>query len=217
MTGMNFTDTLWLAIKSTSAAEWVAVVTGIVYVALAAYRHILCWLFGLISSLIYVYLCFYSRLYLETGLQVFYVAMSVYGWLMWNRQKGIEKRIRTRSPQFHILALSIGTVCTFFLGYLFSKHTDQASAYLDASITVFSLIATFMTANKVLENWVYWIVLDFSAIFLYGSRGLALSAALYALFTAMAVYALIQWTRQYNREKHEQAGYQNPKKMTEGV
>jgi nicotinamide mononucleotide transporter len=201
---MSFTDNLIYAIQETSPLEWIAVICGIAYVLLAAYRKLACWFFGLISSAIYVYLCFISKLYIETGLQIFYVVMSFYGWITWNAQQGHIIKIRMRSFQFHIYALAIGLVMAFLLGYFFEKNTDQASAYLDASIGVFSLIATFMTANRVLENWIYWIVVDFAAIFLYASRDLALSAVLYVIFTVMAIYALIQWTKQYRSQKEEQ-------------
>lgn len=200
---MAFTENLIQAVKETTVLEWVAVLTGITYVALAAYEKILCWFFGLISSVIYVYLCFTAQLYIETGLQLFYVIMSVYGWMTWKTAVGSTLKIATRNAWFHIKILCLGLFLAFIIGFVFEQHTNQASAYLDASITVFSLVATFMTARKVLENWIYWIVVDFAAIFLYASRDLVLSALLYGIFTGMAIYALVQWTRQYHLQKND--------------
>jgi nicotinamide mononucleotide transporter len=206
---MPFTETLLTDIQKTSVPEWIAVSCGVLYVILAAYRKIACWFFGLISSGIYVYLCFKSNLLIETGLQIFYIFMSVYGWISWHRQS--SEVIKMRSIQFHLMALSVGLVFAFALGFLFDLYTHQASAYLDASIAVFSLVATFMTANRVLENWIYWIVVDAAAIFLYKSQGLALSALLYLVFTLMAVYGLIQWSKQYRHQKQNQNQFQNLK------
>lgn len=195
---MAFIHTLVTDIQKTSLPEWVAVICGILYVILAAYRKIACWFFGLTSSGIYVYLCFQSDLLIETGLQVFYIFMSFYGWISWHQQK--SGSIKRRALSFHLMVLSVGLVLAFILGLIFDNYTDQANAYLDASIAIFSLVATFMTANRVLENWIYWIVVDAAAIFLYGWQGLALTAFLYFIYTGMAIYGLIQWSKQFRNQ-----------------
>ncbi|MBK6950740.1 MAG: nicotinamide mononucleotide transporter [Crocinitomicaceae bacterium] len=86
---MPFTETLLADIQNTSVPEWIAVSCGVLYVILAAYRKIACWFFGLISSGIYVYLCFKSNLLIETGLQIFYIFMSVYGWISWHKKQAM--------------------------------------------------------------------------------------------------------------------------------
>ena len=72
--------------EATSILEWMGVVAGVFYVVLLSYKLILAWFFALISSLVYVYLCYVSNLFLETGLQFFYVVMAVYGWYKWNKE-----------------------------------------------------------------------------------------------------------------------------------
>ena len=69
--------------------------------------------------------------------------------------------------------------------------------YTDAFTTVFSLAATFMVTKKVLNNWLYWVVIDLVSIFLYMSRGLELAAVQYLLFTVLAILGWIQWRKQY--------------------
>jgi nicotinamide mononucleotide transporter len=198
MTFMAFIQTLIADIQKTSLPEWVAVICGVLYVILAAYRKIACWFFGLTSSGIYVFLCFQNNLLIETALQVFYIFMSFYGWVSWHQQK--SDLIKRRSLTFHLIVLTVGLILAFILGLIFDRYTNQANAYLDASIAVFSLVATFMTANRVLENWIYWIVVDFAATFLYGWQGLALTALLYIIYTLMAVYGLIQWSKQFRNQ-----------------
>lgn len=185
---------------NTTFIEWVGVVTSIVYVILAAYSNIFCWVFGFISSAIYVYLAFAGNLFIDSGLQVFYVVMSVYGYITWSKSKNGTGKIFMRSAKFHVFALVIGSVSSFVLGFVFDHYTVQASPYLDATIAVFSLIATFMSAHRVLENWIYWIVVDAFAIFLFASRDYAMTAVLYLIFTLMAVYGLWKWTVLFKKQ-----------------
>lgn len=203
---MNYSEELLKAIESTSSIEWFAVLTSVIYVILAAQRKILCWLFGLLSSGVYVYLCVSTNLYLESSLQIFYVIMSFYGWITWNKKGNAELHISVWKIRKHIFFLAAGLIITFFLGLTFDHYTDQASPYLDSSITTFSLLATYMTTRKILENWIYWVVVDFCAIFLYASRELFLSSLLYILFTIMAVYGLIAWTKQMKKDQLNQPG-----------
>ena len=192
---MFTSDFILNAIKNTSYLEWAGFVTGIIYVILSTMRHILCWIFGLISSVIFVYLCFQAQLYIETGLQIFYVVMAVYGLIEW--KKTGDKIVKVRYWNFvnHIWMIFAGIVLAAVLGIIFQTFTDQAYPFFDASIASFSLIATFLSAQRIIENWIYWIVVDFCAIFLYASRELVVSSGLYIVFTVMAIVGLIEWKK----------------------
>ena len=58
------------------------------------------------------------------------------------------------------------------------RWTDAASPFVDAATTVSALLATWMVARKLLENWLYWIAIDLASIGLYLSRDLSLTATL---------------------------------------
>ncbi len=184
-------ENLLEGIRSTSILEWVAVCSSIIYVILAARKMILCWLFAFISSALYVYICFSANLYLESALQLFYVVMAVIGYLLWNRAS--KGQIIKWPVKYHVINLSLSTLTALFLGYLFSVYTDQASPYVDASTTVFSLVATFMVTKKVLENWIYWIIIDAVSVYLYFSRDLHLTAMLFVIFTLLAIAGYVSW------------------------
>lgn len=202
---MEALETFWNAILNTPPVEFIAVLTGIAYVILAARRMILCWLFAFISSVLYVYICFQYKLYIESVLQVFYVVMAVIGWLNWKQstesaadeveQSGSD--VRTWGWKFNALNIAASGLVTLAVGWSFATWTDQANPYLDAFTTVFSLVATFMVTRKVFETWIYWIVIDFIGILLYYSRGLNLSALLFVFLTAVAIYGLFSWYKQY--------------------
>ncbi len=210
---MSFFESVYQGILATSMWEWIAVFTGIAYVILAALRSIWCWLFAIISSSLYVYLCLDGQLYIESVLQVFYVVMGIVGWVSW--QKDIQKVtppsdvldatenedvVKIWAINYHVYNLLISGGVAFMLGYGFDQFTDQANPYADAFTTVFSLAATFMVVRKVLENWIYWIVIDIVSIFLYHQRGYSLSAVLYVLFTILAIGGFISWYKKYKQQ-----------------
>lgn len=210
---MSFFESVYQGILATSLWEWIAVLTGIAYVILAALRSNWCWIFAIFSSGIYVYLCLIGQLYIESVLQVFYIVTAVVGWISWQKddtssplidetldKSGTVDLVKTWPVIYHAYNLLISGVVAFSLGFCFDQFTDQANPYADAFTTVFSLAATFMVVRKVLENWVYWIVIDLVSIFLYHQRGYSLSAVLYLLFTILAIVGFIAWYKKYKTQ-----------------
>ena len=190
-------DLLWQGILQTSVWEWIAVATSVIYVVLAAKRSILCWIFALISSACYIYICFLSKLYIETILQFFYFGMGIVGWVLWNRPKDDSQEITTWGMRNNIVNILLSGLLTVILGYVFDTYTDQANPYVDAFITSYCLSATYMITKKVHEGWIYLILIDLLSIFLYGGRGLYVSSGLYIMFTVIAIFGWIEWFRKY--------------------
>lgn len=186
------------AARQTSWIEYAAVVTALAYLALAAFEKVLCWLFGILSSLIYVYLCYTSQLYLETLLQGFYVVMGFYGWHQWEKNKGSSNTapVIIWKPSRHAVIILAGGIAGYGLGFVFAEYTKAAQPYLDAFITSYSLIATWMVTKKLLENWIYWIIIDAASIILYSNRGLYLSGLLFFIFTVVAVAGFFAWKKE---------------------
>lgn len=181
--------------------ESIAVIFSILYVILAAKENNWCWLSAIVSVSLYIYICYNAKLYLETALQVFYLLMAFYG--MWNwHGKTINRTISVTewSLKNHILILISGTFLTFFLGFYFITYTDAAMPLVDSFTTVFSLFATYMVAKKVLENWIYWIVIDAVSVYLYHSRELEQTALLFIIYTIIAIFGYLVWlkTLKYN-------------------
>ncbi|GAB5417211.1 MAG: nicotinamide riboside transporter PnuC [Crocinitomicaceae bacterium] len=215
MEEIGFWEGFFNGVLGTSLLEWIGVLAGVVYVILASYRSIWCWLFAFISSSLYVYLCFQYDLFIESGLQLFYVAMAVVGWISWKNEEPKDSsqvldakddqsnkvNIKVWPIRIHVINVFASGAVAFVLGWIFDVYTTQANPYMDAFTTVYSLLATFMVTRRVLENWVYWIVIDAVSILLYYDRGLYLSVALYALFTVLALIGLIAWWKEYNTQK----------------
>lgn len=197
---MSFLTTVWEAILTTSLIEWLAVISSITYVILAAKQLIICWLFAFIGSALFVYLCYIGDLYIESILQLFYVVMAVVGWLNWKNSES-HSAIKKWGLNNHLFNIAISGGIAFMLGYLFDQYTQQANPYIDAFTTCYSLSATFMVTKKVLGNWIYWIVIDLASIYLYAQQGYNLTAVQYVIFTLLALFAFIEWNKEYKRQK----------------
>ena len=192
-----FTDFFY----NTPIIDIIAVITGIIYVLLAAKNHILCWLFGIISSALTTYAVFFHyNLYMETFLNAFYVFAGVWGWLNWNRQKKLNRKVISYGWDRHLPIILSGLAFTFILGFIFKTWTDSSAPYLDAFTTVFALMTTFMVGLRILENWLYWIVIDSASIYLYSSRGGHFFILLFSVYIIVSVLGYLQWRKEYKTD-----------------
>tara|TARA_B110000116_G_scaffold139668_1_gene121113 strand:- start:5067 stop:5663 length:597 start_codon:yes stop_codon:yes gene_type:complete len=183
-----------------SILETLAVIFSVIYVILAAKENIWCWAAALISVGLYIYICCQAKLYAETGLQVFYFIMAIYGYFSWSKNDG-ALMISEWSTNKHFIIILSATLITFLLGFIFSIYTDAKMPIVDSFTTVFSVFATFMVVKKILSNWLYFIVIDIIAIHLYYSRDLHLTSFLFLIYTLIAVFGFLKWNRIL--QKHE--------------
>ncbi len=187
-------------ILATSPLEWAAVLISTCYVLLIALKIKWGWVLAFVSTSIYLYLAFIVDLYIQSGLQLFYLFMAVYGWISWNRATSNQNFIVRWPIKRHILNILISTLIALMLGYVMSQFTSQKNPYLDAVTTVFSLSATFMSTYRVLENWLYWIVVDTALIFLFVGRGYYLIGIHFLIYTIIATFAFFTWYKTYKKQ-----------------
>ena len=182
------------AFDDVSVAEAAGVVLAIAYLLLAIRQNVLCWLAAFASSLIYFVVFYIARLYMESALQVFYAAMAVYGYWQWAHGGADAKglRITVWSLQQHGLALALIAGLSVTFGALLSR-TDAAFPYVDSFTTVAAIVTTYMVARKVLENWIYWFVIDGVSVFLYLARDLVLTALLFVVYLVLIVIGMRRW------------------------
>ncbi len=171
--------------------ETLAVVAAIAYLILAIRQNIWCWAAALLSTGLYLHIFFEARLYMECALQVFYIAMAVYGWYQWRRgDNGNELHISSWTISEHARALALILVLTGLSTFGLATFTDAAMPLLDSFTTWASIVATYMVARKVLQNWHYWFVIDSLSIYLYLSRDLKQTAFLFAIYLVLIVIGL---------------------------
>ena len=179
--------------------QWMAFLSSIVYVILAAKENIWCWAFGILAVSLSFFIYLQSRLFSDASLQVFYFGMSIYGWIHWNRHPPNQRlRIQTLPMEKHFMWILIGFGGTFLLGRFWTLF-DAALPYIDAFTTSFSIIATFFVARKILENWIYWIIIDLVCIGVYIQRAIPLFALLFTIYTVIAVFGYFQWQKHYRK------------------
>jgi len=178
-------------------SEYTAVITAIAYVILAAFGKKLCFFFGFISSILYVYITWEVKLYFDLLINVFYVIMSIYGWINWTNNTNYEQVKFLRIGAKKLLLLLIGgMISSVILAYGADRFTDTSLPYLDAFTTIFSIIATWMIVRRFIENWLLWIIIDLVAIGMYWYKGLGATSFLFLFYTLFAIFGYYKWKKQ---------------------
>jgi nicotinamide mononucleotide transporter len=177
--------------------EAVAAVGNLAYTVLMLYEKRVGWLFGIAASAMGVALFLHQHVYAQVGLSAYYVAMGIYGWWSWGKDDTGTLAINRRSARFHAVMIIGGGALAVVGSVLLKLLPDARYTGLDGFATAFSLLATWMLARKVLENWAYWIVADAVAIVLYALLGMYWYAGLYAIYVVLSTSALVKWHRSW--------------------
>jgi len=186
-----------------SGWEMLAVALAIAYLLLAVRQNRLCWVAAFISTAIFTALFWQVQLLMQSALNVYYMAMAVYGWWHWTHGGGDEGTVPVTRWRWqrHGIVLAGVVLCTLLSGYLLGLHTEAAWPYLDSFITWGAVVTTFMVARKVLENWAWWMVINTLAIFLFLDRGMLLTAGLHLAYLVISVFGWRSWLRDYRRSR----------------
>lgn len=168
--------------------------TGVVSVWLYVRQRVWAWPVGIANSSLWLVLFWDSRLYLDAGLQVVYVAIGLWGWFWWLHGGPERDELpvsRTRTTETTVL----GCVAVAGIATLWWAMTRQGDAmpFWDSVTTVISLVAQYMLTRKLLGNWWCWMAVDVIYVGVYTVQGLYLTAALQPLFFAMCVVGLRSW------------------------
>lgn len=192
-------DFIHQIIKEVAILNWLeilAVTTALVYVVLASKGNRWCFLFGLISSTIYVYITFQLHFYFDVAINIYYVFMSYFGWVSWSsdRDNSITSITKVNKNWLRLLLIS-GVIITLILAFGVDRFSGAELPYLDAFTTIFALIATLMVVKKQLENWLIWIVVDTVACGMYFYKELYFTAILFFIYTIIAIVGYYKWKR----------------------
>lgn len=185
-----------------NAVELGAAAFGVLYVILAVKSNPWCWMAGIVSSALYIFFDLQLKYYQDGILQLYYVLAGVYGWYLWTKisnpsemSSGHRLIVQSYSYQKLIPVLILGAVLTPAFGYLFSRFGNSYS-YIDSFTTVFSFIATYLTAKKIIESWQMWVLIDLVLILQYFLKGAYVSSGLYLFLAIMAFYGYLEWQKQ---------------------
>ena len=182
--------------RNTSWPEILAALLAIAYLLLAIRQRSACWYAAFISSLLYVWVFFVARLYMDSALQVFYAVMAAYGFWQWRHGRGGAQLAVTQWPmRRHALGLVGVLVLSIVTSILLRRYTPAAWPFVDSLVAWSSVYTTYLVALKVYENWYWWLVIDSVGLVLYFSRGLHLTALLFALYLALIGVGMREWRR----------------------
>jgi len=179
--------------------EIAAVILGVCNITLLIRRSIWNYPFGIVMVIFYMKIFYDAKLYADTGLQVFFLIVQIYGWAHWLGRRDASGRVIVRriTRNQALAYAAAGAAGVAAMGALLSRFTDAALPYWDSTIAVFSVIAQVLLARRRLENWLVWVGVDIVAIGVYWAKGLYPTTGLYAVFLVLATLGYFAWRRAY--------------------
>lgn len=185
--------------------EYFGVASGLLYLILEIKQHRAMWVVGFLTSLVYVFVFFFAKIYADMGLNLYYTAISLYGFRQWSHSKNgqTEKRQTPEAPiQYRtltgpltggiLLAIAILFALLYYGLYTF---TDSPIPAGDAFTTSVGIVATWMLARRILSHWIFWIVVNFVSAYLYYIRGLYPTLFLYLCYGILAIAGFHTWKK----------------------
>jgi len=190
----------------TNWVEIAGVILSLIYLYLSIKQKVSLWIFGFLSSALYIVVFFQTKFYADMSLQFYYLVISIYGWFNWKYGKpdSGNELPATKTTRRLAVQLSISSIVIYFIYYLIlAKYTDSTIPKADSLVGMLSVIGTWMLARKLIENWLVWIVADGIATGLFFYKGLYLTSALFIIYTIMAVVGYLQWKKSIDKKETE--------------
>lgn len=176
--------------------EYFGAFSGLLYLFLEIRQHRAMWIVGILTSLFYIFVFFFSKIYADMGLNVYYVAISIYGFRQWTQGKKQEEILyRTLTPRL-LAGVLLAIAALFALLYnILYRLTDSPIPVGDAFTTAVGIVATWMVARRIIEHWICWIVANGVSVWLYYQRGLYPTLFLYTCYTILAAVGWYAWKK----------------------
>lgn len=192
---MDLTTIVYIGPFQTSYLELIAVFFGLLSVWFMKKEKVLVFPFGIVNVLIYVYICFNTKLYAYASINVFYFVMSVYGWYNWTRKDSDDRTIRiSQCSQTELIFNTVAIIFFFFMiRFILKEYTDSRLPGWDAFTSSVYIFAQWLLSRKKIENWLLWITGDVISIGLFAFQNLYFSSLQYLVFTIIAVLGFLEW------------------------
>lgn len=179
-----------------SPAEVVANILVTASIVFAARNSIHVWWTGIAGCAVFAFVFVDAKLYGDAVLQGFFIVASIAGWWNWRRgDHGHELPVRWTPPRLLVACVAAGVAFAALWAYGLATFTDAASPIADSTVLAFSVVAQLLMMGRRVENWIVWILVNSIAVPLFWSRGLQLTACLYAFYWLNAWWALFQWRK----------------------
>ena len=159
--------------------EIIGTLVGLLYLWLEYRASIYLWIAGIIMPAIYIFVYYNAGLYADFGINIYYLGAAIYGWMMWKYGAFLRRTILKR------------------------KIPDMENQQQELPITfttALSIVGMWMLARKYVEQWWAWIGVDAVSTGLYIYKGLDFTAALYGLYTIIAIFGYFKWKKLMKKE-----------------
>lgn len=189
---------------SANIVEVIGTLSGFIFLYFEIKQSKWLWPVGLFSAVMYIYVFFVAKFYADMGLQFYYVFISVYGWFHWSRSKeqnAKELPVVNLGRRLFLKLLLASLFSYIAISFILVNYTDSPIPYWDSFTTALSIIATWMLAKKILEQWLVWVIVDAVSMGLYLYKELYPTAILFAFYTVLALYGYIQWKKDLVKSK----------------
>ena len=184
-------------------------ITGAIFALLYLFLEIrqqrAMWVVGFISSAFYVYIFFDAKFYAYMGLYIYYILASIYGWAMWSRQSTVGSRQlavssllfkKSKNQKFKDTAYSLLVISALLFAlftFILRTYTNSPVPVGEALATALSIVATWMLAKKILEQWWVWLFVNLLTMVLSLQQGLYPTAILFGCYAVASIIGYCKW------------------------
>lgn len=195
---LEFIQAHWLDITTT--------ILGLIYIYLEYKASIWLWLVGFIMQALGIVLYYQNGLYADCGMEVYFITMTVYGFIYWKFTR-VKKKGHSELPVTHfkrslILPWIVATLVIWWsIWWLLTTQTDSQVPVADSFTTALSIVGIWALARKYLEQWLIWIAVDIVTCILYFYKGIPFKASLYGLYVVIAIMGYLKWRKMLKDEK----------------
>lgn len=178
--------------------ELIAVSFGIASVIFAKNENILVFPTGIISTILYIMICYKFILYGDMLINIYYTFMSLYGWYVWSFKVSGENVVITTSKKDDVaksIFIFLSTIVIISCIYVYFDRMRNMTDYLDTFTTAIFFTAMWLMANKKIEHWIFWIIGNLISIPLYFVKGLGFSSIQFTIFLILAIIGYKEWKK----------------------
>lgn len=169
-------------------------------ILLAGRNNVHSWWLGVIGCSLFAVLFYTSKLYADVALQLFFIVTCLIGWRRWvgggGDGGGGALPISNARPKLVGLMSVAGVTATAAYGLMLQLYTDAYAPFIDSAVLMFSIVAQLLLMGRRLQTWPFWLLVNTVSVPLYASRGLYLTAVLYAAYWLNALASWFFWRRQ---------------------
>lgn len=187
-----------------TSVELAATLMALCYTMLAIRHSLWCWPAALISTLLTIQIMLSANLLTDALLQLYYAGMAIYGWRNWyqlQQDTGEAKPVVEWGWLRHLQLIVATAIAGLLLGAVMAWFTTTDFAWLGAQISCFAVLGTYLTARKVVSNWLYWVAIDAASIYMYLQKDLYFFSALFVIYTVIAASGYLAWRSNFQQQQ----------------